>query len=171
MNVISVTGTHGSGKTTFVSKLEKDRLESGERVYVVREVARSCPYQLGTISSQEWIWNEQIKQEKYAIRQDVDTILLDRMTLDNLIYYWAVIEDLTAPHDQEAYFARWQKLYKEAKEWMQTYSQVIRLPLNIEWLQVDDPIRPKDVDYARRIDKLFDRFVDPFVTQHGASND
>ena len=168
---IGICGTHGAGKTTLVNKLEKDHLESGEKVYVVREVARSCPYQLGTILSQEWIWNEQMKQEKYAIRQDVDTILLDRMTLDNLIYYRAILDDLFGVDAQTSYQERWQDLYREAKEWMRTYSQVIRLPLNLEYLKADDPIRSKDVEYARRIDRLFDRFVDPFVTQHGALND
>ena len=164
---IGLCGCHAAGKTTFANKLERDYSESGKTVILIDEVARKSPYALGTIDAQEYIWCTQMGLETRAMRQDVDVVICDRTTLDNLIYYWAVIEDLTAPHDQDAYFIRWQKLYQEAKAWMSTYDQVIRLPLNIERLQADDPIRPKDVDYARRIDKLFDRFVDEFVTQWG----
>ena len=167
---VALAGTHGAGKTTYINKLEKKYLESGARVYVVREVARDCPYNLGTTESQEWIWHEQMAREKFAMKQDVDVALFDRTIIDNLIYYWAIVEDIDDPHDWWEGFYRWQTLYQEAKAWMSTYDQVIRLPLNLKYLKTDDPIRPKDVDYARRIDKLFDRFVDPFVTQHGASN-
>ena len=167
---VGITGTHGTGKSWKVKEM-KDRMNRiGKTVIVVDEVARKCPYTLGTTFAQEYIYHTQMMREKHAMAQDADVVICDRMTLDNLIYYWAIIEDIDNPHDRDAYFVRWQKLYKEAKEWMWTYSQVIRLPLNLEYLKADDPIRPKDVDYARRIDKLFDRFVDPFVTQHGASN-
>ena len=33
------------------------------------------------------------------------------------------------------------------------------------WSHENDPIRPKDEAYARRIDALFDRFVQPYVTE------
>ena len=163
---VAVTGVHGSGKTTLVNKLEKDYLESDAHAYVVREVARKCPYKLGTIESQEWIWQEQMAAEKHAMTQDVDVIITDRTVMDNLMYYHAIIEDIDNAHDWWESFYRWQTLYEEAKAWMPTYDQVIRLPLNLEYLKVDDPIRPKDPVYARRIDRLFDRFVDPFVTCH-----
>jgi len=47
---------------------------------------------------------------------------------------------------------------------MPTYDRIIRMPLNIEWLQADGPVRPKDVDYARWIDMFFDVYVQRYVT-------
>ena len=46
---IGITGTHGAGKTTFVNKLKKEYSDSGARVIIVNEVARRCPFTLGTI--------------------------------------------------------------------------------------------------------------------------
>jgi len=59
---------------------------------------------------------------------------------------------------------RWWSLYDEAVRWMPTYNRVIRMPLNLEWLQADDPIRPKDEEYARWVDLLFDIYVQEYVT-------
>jgi tRNA uridine 5-carbamoylmethylation protein Kti12 len=157
---IAVTGVHGSGKTTHINKLEKNYLKSGMRVYVVREVARKCPHDLGTVKAQEYIFHEQMLQEKFAIKQEVDVVLFDRAILDNLMYYRDIVDTNFMAGD------RWWTLYDQALEWMLTYAQVIRLPLNIEWLQAEDPIGSKDVVYARRIDALFDRFVQPYVTDY-----
>ena len=165
MNIkIGICGTHGAGKTTFANKLEKKHSDSGLRVVVVNEVARKCPYTLGTIQAQEYIWRTQMERETHAMRQDVDVIITDRTVMDNLIYYRVILDDLFGVDAQTSYQERWKTLYEEAKAWMATYDQVIRLPLNLEYLKAEDPIRPKDVKYARRIDRLFDRFVDPFVT-------
>jgi len=60
---------------------------------------------------------------------------------------------------------RWEYLYNEAIQWMPTYDRVIRMPMNLEWLQADDPIRPKDEDYARWIDLLFHIYVQKYVTE------
>ena len=129
-------------------------------VIVVDEVARSCPHTLGTIEAQEWIWTEQMAAEKHAMAQDVDVVICDRTVMDNLMYY----RELILTHPYICQLARWHRLYDAAINWMPTYDQVIRLPLNLGWLQADDPIRPKDIEYARRIDALFDRFVQPYVT-------
>lgn len=163
---IGITGVHGSGKSNLTTKLKDRYRQSGKTVYVVREVARKCPYTLGSVCAQEYIWRNQIEKEKYAMRREVDVIICDRTVMDNLIYYYAVLEDIIGNHDNSNSWEQWDRLYKEACDWMPTYSHVIRLPLNLEWLQADDPIRPKDVEYARRIDKLFDRYVEPFVTNH-----
>jgi thymidylate kinase len=128
-------------------------------VLVVDEVARSCLHTLGTIEAQEWIWHEQMAREKYAMAQDADVIICDRTVMDNLMYYHEVISAKNRGSP-----VRWYDLYSYSVDWMPTYTQVIRLPLNLEWLQADDPIRSKDVAYARRIDALFDRFVQPYVT-------
>ena len=168
MNVIAVTGTHGSGKSTLVKKLEQRVKQSGKNVYVVREVARNCPYELGTIDAQDYIFHNQMKQEMYALKQDVDTVILDRMVLDSICYYYAVIEDYIGLEESMGIWHRWNILYEQAVSWMPTYDIVIRLPLNLEYIRKDnDVVRPKNEEYARRIDKLFDKFVEPFVTNHG----
>lgn len=165
MKKIGITGTHGAGKTTLADELDRRNRQSGKSVYVVNEVARNCPFPLGTIDAQDYIWHNQMEQEKYAMRQDVDTIFCDRTVLDNLMYYRRILEDYM--NAQKYMWDRWDMMYDQACVWMATYDHVIRLPLNLEWLQTDDPIRPKDVNFARRIDALFDQYVEPYVTNHG----
>jgi hypothetical protein len=164
---LGITGVHGAGKSRKVIDLMEHCLFLGNKVIVVDEVARKCPYALGSVSAQEYIWHNQMMREKHAMAQDVDVIITDRIVLDNLIYYRAIIEDPANLHDWQTNFFRWLDLYQEAKAWMPTYAQVIRMPLNLEWLQAEDDIRPKSIEYARRIDRLFDQFVDKFVTQWG----
>ena len=162
---IGITGVHGSGKTTLANKLEKEYSADGKRVHVVREVARRCTCKRGTIPCQEWIWEHQMAAEKHAMSLDVDVVICDRTVMDNLMYYL----DLTIPllGDMEKYdqtMQRWEELYKEAVRWMPAYDHVIRMPMNLEWLQADDPIRPKDEEYARWIDLLYDIYVQEYVT-------
>lgn len=163
-NKFGLTGVHGSGKTFLAKKLQNRILQSGKTVYFVSEVARNCPYELGTIDAQDYIWHNQMAQEKYAMKQNVDTIICDRTVMDNLIYYRDILN-----HNEPSpkMWIRWAVLRNIAEKWMPTYDHVIRLPLNLEYLAKDDPIRPKSVEYARRIDKLFDQYVEPFVTNHG----
>lgn len=162
---IGLTGVHGSGKTTKVKELSDHFADVNKTIIIVDEVARSCPHTLGTIEAQEWIWYEQMSREKYAMTQDVDVVICDRTVLDNLMYYRDIIENVIGYANLSVEISdRWWRLYFEAKDWMPTYTHMIRLPLNLEWLQADDPIRPKDVEYARRIDALFDWFVQPYVT-------
>jgi len=169
MNILSVTGTHGSGKSTLIRELERRSIQSGKSVYVVKEVARNCPYPLGTIDAQDYIFHNQMEQERYAFKQDVDTLLLDRTVLDNTVYYYALLEDTIGLDEHMGIWYRWNRLYEQAISWMPHYDIVIRLPLNLDYIKNDhdDILRPKDEAYAIRIDKLFDRYVEPFVTNHG----
>lgn len=163
---IGLTGVHGSGKTTAVMKMKDCYVNLGNTVHVVAEIARSCPYTLRSVNAQEWIWNEQLARESAAMSLDVDIIICDRTVLDNLMYY----RDLLLTHDTDTLTCQyhdhihWWDLYQEALDWIPSYTRIIRLPLNLEWLQSDDPIRSKNVVYARRIDALFDHFVQPHTT-------
>ena len=109
-----------------------------------------------------------MEQEKYAIKQDADVVITDRTVLGNLIYYFDILSETEKTRwDYLDMWYRWDLLHSLAIRWMPTYDHVVRMPLNPEWLRADDPIRSKDVEYAKRIDKLFDLFVEPFVTDHG----
>lgn len=161
MKKIGLCGVHGSGKTTKTEELRKQFADAGKTVFVSNEIARSCPHPLGSVATQEWIWARQLSQEMYAASLDVDVVICDRTVMDNLMYYRDILtSDHVVASDR---WCRWWDLYQEAVEFMPTYDRVIRLPLNLKWLQADDPIRPKDIVYARRIDALFDRFVQPHL--------
>jgi len=162
---IGITGVHGGGKTTKAMELHDRFVDAGKTICVVHEVARCCPFELGTVEAQEYIWHNQMMREKDAMAQDVDVIICDRTVMDNLMYYRYIIEYAREPGTYIDSLFRWLDLYREAVEWMPTYAQVIRLPINLEWLKADDPIRPKSEAYARRIDALFDRFVQEYVTE------
>ena len=162
---IGLTGVHASGKSTYANELAVQYCSNGKTVYIVTEVARSCPHALGTVAAQEWIWQRQMSSEMYAMTLDVDVVICDRTVMNNLMYYYFILKENLPDPVPCTYWKRWNHLYREAIEWMPTYDQVIRLPLNLEWLKADDPIRPKDVAYARRIDNLFDKFVQPHVTE------
>ena len=163
---IGITGVHGSGKTTLANKLEKEYSADGKRVHVVREVARRCTCKRGTIPCQEWIWEHQMAAEKHAMSLDVDVVICDRTVMDNLMYYLDIaVASIEETEDCDQILCRWKDLYSEAIRWMPTYDRVIRMPLNLEWLQADDPIRPKDEEYARWIDLLFDIYVQRYVTE------
>jgi len=163
---IGVCGVHGAGKTTKVHELRDQCIDAGKSVYVVEEIARSCPIRLGTIEAQEWIWEHQLAAEKHAMSLGVDVVICDRTVMDNLMYYLDLIAMLIGNTENWSdIMNRWEYLYNEAIQWMPTYDRVIRMPMNLEWLQADDPIRPKDEDYARWIDLLFHIYVQKYVTE------
>lgn len=164
---IGLCGTHGSGKSTKAKELADHFADLNKMVCVVDEVARSCPLSLRTVEAQEWIWREQCPRERDAMCLDVDVVICDRTMMGNLMYYRHIIETEVVSHQATLdRWSRWWSLYQIAIDWMHTYNQIIRLPLNLEWIKadVDDMLRPKDALYARRIDALFDQYVQPYVS-------
>lgn len=164
---MAITGVHGSGKSTYAKELQDRFTDLGKSVYIVDEVARSCPHRLGTIAAQEWIYTEQMNRNVSTLQEAVDVVLFDRTILDNIIYFFDILKESIGLGNEMDKWSRWSYLCVEASEWMPNYDHVIRLPLNLEWLKADDDVRPKSEEYAIRIDKLFDEFVDKYVTQHG----
>lgn len=100
--IVGISGTHGTGKTTFMFKLAHDyKIRYGRsRLSLVTEVARSCPFNFfgdGTVSSEEaqlWIFSAQMKAELEA-RGDGIT-LMDRTIFDTIAYTMEVNQDLAA---------------------------------------------------------------------------
>jgi len=161
---IAVCGTHGAGKSTLIDEwrcdLDKDRVN----VYVVEEVARGCPYPLTTIKAQRWIWHEQYSREIGGMASGCKVILCDRTLMDNLVYLRHILNKSPSGYGEDTFSF----LHAVTKEWMKTYVQITRLPLNEERiLNADDELRPKDLVYAREIDKLFDEMVGDYVTHRG----
>lgn len=162
-SIITLVGVHGSGKSTLIGKLASHYESFGKSIYVVKEAARDCArdgkFPLGTVQLQRKIWYEHWRREMEASESGVDIVLLDRSTMDNLVYFRDILNQTPSGWGESSF----KFFYPIAKLHMQTYDYVARLPLNLEYLKADDPIRPKDVEYAMRIDKLFDKYVSPYV--------
>lgn len=164
MTTVAVTGTHGSGKSVFINKLERHYNDLGKSVYVVEEAAWSCPFPLGTIKAQRFIWYEHYSREIDGLASGCDVVLVDRSLMDNMVYLRYILDHTNNKIGEEMF----RLLYPITKTWMSIYDVVVRLPINEEYiLNSDDSLRPRDLEYARDIDRIFDDLVEPFVTHHG----
>ena len=159
---IAVCGVHGAGKSTLIDEISRDLDNDRVDVFVMNEVARDCPHPLGTIKAQRWIWHEHYSREIAGMASGCKVILCDRTLMDNLVYLRHILNKSPSGCGEEAF----NFFHAVTMEWMKTYDQIIRLPLNEERIlnDVDDELRPKDLAYAREIDKLFDEMVGDYVT-------
>ena len=160
---IGITGVHGAGKTTLLEEMRREYEEQGFSVSTIPEVARDCPHPLSTIKAQKWIWEENYRAEVAAQNSSSDVVISDRTLLDNIVYFRWVLDHEPSLWGEEICVFK----HVVSRAWMKHYDRVIRLPLKLEYIKNDvgDALRPKDVKYAREIDKLFDEIVDPYVTE------
>lgn len=160
MKTICITGTHGTGKSTFTGELQSICRRKSFKTIVVTEVADRCPYPLNRQTStvaQQWIWREQLLAELKAKRERPDVIICDRSLMCNMCYL-AIVEH----EDAKVAFS---EVYSISHEWMLSqYDYVCRLPLNEVWLKSgNNPKRCDDIDFARRIDAVMDNLVQMYV--------
>ena len=88
--IITLVGTHCTFKTTFTQALHEAASARGLSSCVVSEVARLCPLPMNKQQTKEstmWIFNEQLKQEEKALKQNTDVLFCDRSFLDPFAYY------------------------------------------------------------------------------------
>ena len=84
--LIPVIGAHGSGKTTAIKKYIN---KSSKRFITVGEIARNCPFEIGSSSNklaQKWIMNKQFEIEFLLSGISIPSIL-DRCLIDQYAYY------------------------------------------------------------------------------------
>lgn len=161
---IAIVGTHGAGKSTLIRKMEHEFEQDNKTVFVVDEIARSCPYKLKTVRAQSWIWHTHYAAEIDGVGSGCDVVLCDRSLMDNLVYLKYIVNKTPSQYSKETF----NFLYAATREWMKTYTVLRRLPLNEERiLNDDDEVRGHDLVYAREIDKIFDEILDPYVTHWG----
>lgn len=157
--IIAYTGVQGSGKSTAIDKL---RNNLPGKVIVIEEVARSLGIKLdheSSIAIQTQIWHKQLTMEMNAQSYTSDWILCDRTLLDNLMYLRHLCATQNLPLD------RFNELLPLTQDWMHNYDVIVRFPLNEDYILNDsDCMRSKNLEYARKIDKLFDVYIQPYVT-------
>ena len=126
--LIGITGTHGTGKTTFLYKLAHDLKirHSTKSLGIISEVARSCPLPIFSAKSeaseraQMWILASLIREE-ISKAAKFDIVISDRTVFDVIAYTMEVDQDLAAEmlglvqriHYDQVYFIR-----PFGEEWM-----------------------------------------------------
>lgn len=142
--IIAITGSHGTGKSTLSFLLAAHYKKLGKNVKVVQEVARSCPFPINsgmTLEAALWIYYEHMKKELEACR-DHDIIICDRTCFDSFIY--AEHFKIQAP----------QSLRESAEYHLKhAYTKVIYVRPDLPL--VADSVRPPDQDFQDSIDQLF----------------
>ena len=163
---IAITGTQGTGKTSIINTLHGICRSQHKKTILVTEVADDCPFQINenaTPKAQEWIFHEQMRRELAAHNADPDIIISDRSIMDNIVYFRRIVDKKHNLY-QSQLEERYEMLYAIAKEWMDSYDYVVRMPLNLEWLQSgNNHNRSKDIAFAKEIDKIFDELISDYV--------
>ena len=101
--VIAVSGTHGTGKTTFVHRLAAMTkiTHPTQNIKTVMETASECPLQhwasggQSDLRAQQWIFARQLQKEHEA-RAKADIVILDRPVYDVIAYTMVIDEDMAA---------------------------------------------------------------------------
>jgi nicotinamide riboside kinase len=144
---IAIIGSHGCGKTALAFSLCTELQKQGRRVELVVEMARRSPFPINEATSEEgqlWILHRHIVAELEAsVRAEV--VVCDRSVLDNYAYF-------------RHKFGRRPHLDALVKEWVGTYTLLVKVPIVTEWL-VEDGVRSVDRQFQAEIDALVESMV------------
>lgn len=143
---VGFIGAQGCGKTTAAYSLATELKKDGYDVYVLSEVARSCPLPLNedaTRESQLWILGKQMTREQSAKGQ---ILIADRTVLDVFCY---------GVRKNKEFF---ETLTPFIKKYMTTYDVVFFLEPSDEYL-IDDGVRSTDRKFRNEIDALITKYI------------
>jgi len=144
---IGFVGSQGTGKTTLAYKLASELKQNRHDVYVLSEVARSCPLPINqstTKESQLWIIGKQMTREQSAKGK---IYITDRTILDPFCYGMRI---------EPEFFIKFKEMIKT---YMSTYNYIFYLPPNDDYL-ISDGTRDTNKSFRDEIDKLMLKYLD-----------
>ena len=159
MTKIGISGCGDSGKTTLCNNIKKFIELQGKSVYLVKEVARECPYPINentTIKAQRWIWEAHINEECKSHESGCNIIICDRTLMDNVLYYQYLLNN-----QNDVIF---DLILNFTKRWMKTYNYISILDINPEFIKndINDPITIKNKEMINDINELFINYLKPY---------
>ena len=156
----ALTGVHDSGKTTLLSKIERELSHRKISCVRITEVAQTCPLQIGlntTFDTQTWMFAEQMQQEIIAMTYGAQVVLCDRTLLDNVMYMQRLADSETGKEPERDLIVK--AMHRLALTWIRTYDYVVRLKLNMAWLLKRDKDKgtvAERTSFAEMIERRFD---------------
>lgn len=144
---IAIIGSHGCGKTALAFSLCTELQKRGHRVELVVEMARRSPFPINEATSQDgqlWILHRHIVAELEASVR-AESVVCDRSVLDNYAYYCHKFGQ--RPHLDDL-----------VREWIRTYTLLVKVPIVDEWL-INDGVRSVDRQFQREIDALVEDMI------------
>ena len=143
---IGFIGSQGSGKTTTAYALATELKKKGHDVYVLSEVARSCPFELNEGASQKtqlWIFGKQLTREQSS---KGEILISDRTLMDSFCYGIRACPNFFIP------------LSPFVKEYLKTYDFIFYLKPKDEYL-IDDGVRSTNKSFRDEIDDIIREYI------------
>lgn len=148
---IGFIGSQGTGKTTLAYELAYRLKKQGNDVYVLSEIARSCPLPINeetTKESQLWIMGKQMTREQSAKGK---IYITDRTILDPFCYSMRI---------EPEFFEHFKEFIKT---YLTTYDYIFYMKPNDDFL-IDDGLRSTDAKFRDEIDSLMKKYLDELYT-------
>lgn len=137
---VAISGTHSTGKTTFLLRLAQMLTACNIRVHVITEVARSCPLPVSSrlsASAALWIVTTTVASE-VAAGFNCPVLLVDRPVLDAWAYLAAVRTSEMPKEHEKRDLALTESIIRS---WVTTYDLIIQTVLDPSIPIVDDTFR------------------------------
>lgn len=146
---IAIIGTHSTGKTTLIKLLHCELQMRGIPSVILPEFSRLCPFPINentTMQAQNWIQEQQIKQEVQHYRQG-KVLICDRATIDNFAYMYAAAKGMDV-----------QEKERRAAEHMASYDLVFKTT-KLDIAAEADGVRTTDSRFRNTIDTYIEYFL------------
>lgn len=145
---IGISGSHSTGKTTFVKRIEKALSDKEIKFKTVSDLATICPLPIlrkHTVESTLWIASKGITDE-VETEHEFDVVIADRPILDCWAYFNAVCKNRYIDSNPKL-----QTLKSMISNWLPTYDIIYQTVVNEKIPIEDNKGRDLDIEYRRLI--------------------
>lgn len=141
---IAIVGTHSTGKTTLIKKMDENFRKQGFKTVLLPELSRLSPYPVNertNYQAQAWIQCKHIEEEA-KINHVNKVLICDRSTLDNFAYFLRAIKNID--------ISQWERL---AVQHMYSYDLIFKTR-KLDIAPQEDGFRSVHEDFRTEIDSL-----------------
>ncbi len=145
---IGISGSHSTGKTTFIKRLEKALNYKSISFKTVSDLATICPLPIlrkHTVESTLWIASKGITDE-VETEYKFDVVIADRPILDCWAYFNAVCKNRYEESNPKL-----QTLKSMISNWLPTYDIIYQTVINANIPIEDNKGRDLDIAYRNEI--------------------